>query len=148
MTAPPTTSATSLYYGFAYAAYVAPEIAYKLSDVDDAMRWGFAHEAGPFQIWDMLGVAETVEKMEAAGLEVADWVKEMLAAGHDSFYKDGSCYDFDAKAYQTVRSRQKHHPGQRFARSGQGSGEQHERQPARHGRWRGFVRIPCQDERH
>ncbi|MCP4426729.1 MAG: 3-hydroxyacyl-CoA dehydrogenase family protein, partial [Chloroflexi bacterium] len=48
-----------LHYGFAYAAYVAPEIAYKLSDVDDAMRWGFAHEAGPFQIWDMLGVAET-----------------------------------------------------------------------------------------
>ncbi len=72
-----------LFYGFAYAAYVAQEIAYKLSDIDDAMRWGFAHEAGPFQMWDMLGVAETVEKMEAAGLDVAPWVKEMLAAGCD-----------------------------------------------------------------
>ena len=87
-----------LYYGFAYAAYVAPKIAYKLSDVDDAMRWGFAHEAGPFQLWDMLGVAETVEKMEAAGLTVADWVKEMLVAGYDSFYQDGGGYDFTAKA--------------------------------------------------
>ncbi len=87
-----------LYYGFSYAAYVAPEIAYKLSDVDDAMRWGFAHEAGPFQIWDMLGVAETVEKMEAAGLEVAGWVKEMLAAGHDSFYTADGCYDYADKA--------------------------------------------------
>lgn len=87
-----------LYYGFAYAAHVAPEIAYKLSDVDDAMRWGFAHEAGPFEMWDMLGVAETAEKMEAAGLTVADWVKEMLASGRTSFYADGDVYDWDSKA--------------------------------------------------
>jgi len=89
-----------LYYGFAYAAYVAPEIAYKLSDVDDAMRWGFGHEAGPFELWDMLGVAETAEKMEEAGLEVADWVKEMLAAGHKSFYRDGAVYDFNSGSYE------------------------------------------------
>ena len=70
------------YYMLAYAAYVTPEIAYSIVDVDNANRWGFAHEAGPFEIWDMLGVAETVEAMEAAGLTVADWVKEMLAKGH------------------------------------------------------------------
>ncbi|MBW7958232.1 MAG: 3-hydroxyacyl-CoA dehydrogenase/enoyl-CoA hydratase family protein [Anaerolineae bacterium] len=94
-----------LYYGFAYAAYVTPEIAYSLSDVDDAMRWGFSHEAGPFEIWDMLGVAETAEKMEAAGLTVAPWVKEMLASGHDSFYRrDGGLqvYDFESGNYRTV----------------------------------------------
>ncbi|MFQ5401343.1 MAG: 3-hydroxyacyl-CoA dehydrogenase NAD-binding domain-containing protein [Anaerolineae bacterium] len=90
----------TLYYMLAYAGHVTPEIAYSLADVDAAMRWGFAHEAGPFEIWDMLGVAETAEKMEAAGLEVADWVKEMLAAGHDSFYKNGSCYDFSSKQYK------------------------------------------------
>ena len=89
-----------LYYGFAYAAYVAPEIAYKLSDVDDAMRWGFGHEAGPFEVWDMLGVSETAEKMEEAGLEVADWVKEMLASGHESFYRDGAVYDFNSGSYE------------------------------------------------
>ncbi|MCP4424209.1 MAG: 3-hydroxyacyl-CoA dehydrogenase/enoyl-CoA hydratase family protein, partial [Chloroflexi bacterium] len=96
-----------LHYGFAYAAYVAPEIAYKLSDVDDAMRWGFAHEAGPFQIWDMLGVAETVEEMEAAGLEVAAWVKEMLAAGYDSFYTADGCYDYidkDVKPFEVDKN--------------------------------------------
>ncbi len=86
-----------LYYGFAYAAYVAPQIAYKLSDVDDAMRWGFSHEAGPFEMWDMLGVAETAEKMEEAGLEVAPWVKEMLASGQQSFYENGRVYDFHSK---------------------------------------------------
>ena len=88
-----------LYFGFAYAAHVTPEIAYNLTDVDKAMRWGFGHEAGPFEMWDMLGVAETAAKMEAAGLEVAPWVQEMLAAGHASFYADGRYYDFNAKAY-------------------------------------------------
>ncbi len=91
-----------LYYGFAYAAYVAQEIAYKLSDIDDAMRWGFAHEAGPFEMWDMLGVAETAAKMKEAGLDVAPWVQEMLDAGCDSFYQNGSCYDWDSKSYKPL----------------------------------------------
>ncbi len=96
-----------LYFGFAYAAYVAPEIAYRLSDVDDAMRWGFGHEAGPFEMWDMLGVAETAEKMEEAGLEVAAWVKEMLSAGHKSFYSNGSVYDFNSGSYKPQKADKK-----------------------------------------
>jgi 3-hydroxyacyl-CoA dehydrogenase len=87
------------YYMLAYAAYVTPEIAHTIVDVDNANRWGFAHEAGPFEIWDMLGVAETIEKMEAGGLEVADWVKEMVSSGHESFYKNGRFYDFKTKQY-------------------------------------------------
>ena len=79
-----------------------PQIAYRLSDVDDAMRWGFSHEAGPFELWDMLGVAETAEKMEEAGFEVADWVKEMLASGQGSFYENGSAYDFASKKYEPM----------------------------------------------
>jgi 3-hydroxyacyl-CoA dehydrogenase len=93
-----------LYYGFAYAAYVAPEITYRLSDVDDAMRWGFGHEAGPFEMWDMLGVAETAAKMEARGLTVAPWVKEMLSTGHDCFYKNGSVYDFETRTYRPMET--------------------------------------------
>jgi len=88
------------YYMLAYAAYVTPEIAFSLLDVDNANKWGFAHEAGPFEIWDMLGVAETVAKMEAAGLEVASWVKAMLAAGHESFYSSGGYYDFETRTYR------------------------------------------------
>lgn len=95
------------YYTLAYAAYITPEVAYSIQDVDNANRWGFAHEAGPFEVWDMLGVAETVEKMEAAGLTVADWVKEMLANGFTSFYQNGCYYDFQAKQYVDK-------PGDRF----------------------------------
>lgn len=89
-------------YMLSYAAYITPEIAYRLADVDAAMRWGFAHEAGPFEIWDMLGVAETAAQIEAEGLDVAPWVKEMLAAGHSSFYADGCFYDFDDKEYKPL----------------------------------------------
>jgi 3-hydroxyacyl-CoA dehydrogenase len=91
----------TLYHTLAYAAYVTPEIAYRLTDVDDAVRWGFAYEAGPFEIWDMLGVQKTVDQIEDAGFEIASWVKEMLAAGHDTFYQNGSYYDFATKSYLT-----------------------------------------------
>jgi len=40
-----------------YASDRIPEIAETPKPLDDAMRWGFGHEAGPFEMWDMLGVA-------------------------------------------------------------------------------------------
>lgn len=75
----------------AYASRRVPEISDTLEDVDHATEWGFGHQAGPFRTWDLLGVRETVEQMESLGIEVADWVKQMLDAGHESFYKtDGT----------------------------------------------------------
>jgi 3-hydroxyacyl-CoA dehydrogenase len=58
-----------------------------LENVDHAMEWGYGHETGPFKMWDLLGVRETVEQMESLDIEVADWVKEMLEGGSESFYK-------------------------------------------------------------
>ncbi|MBI4789254.1 MAG: 3-hydroxyacyl-CoA dehydrogenase/enoyl-CoA hydratase family protein [Chloroflexi bacterium] len=86
----------------AYASNRVPEIADDIVSVDNAMKWGFANEAGPFETWDLLGVAETVERMEKDGLTVAAWVKEMLATGHASFYNDGAYYDLATKAYQLL----------------------------------------------
>ncbi|MDX1663465.1 MAG: 3-hydroxyacyl-CoA dehydrogenase NAD-binding domain-containing protein [Candidatus Promineifilaceae bacterium] len=91
-----------LYYSLAYGAHVAPEIAYSLRDIDNAMRWGFSHDVGPFELWDMLGVAETAAAMEEAGFEVATWVEEMLDAGRETFYKNGSVYDWQSGEYQAV----------------------------------------------
>ena len=86
----------------AYASNRVPEIADDIVSLDNAMKWGFANEAGPFETWDMLGVAETVERMEKDGLKVAAWVKEMLATGHASFYIDGAYYDPATKEYKTL----------------------------------------------
>ena len=66
---------------------VCPDITDAIVNVDNAIKWGFGHELGPFEIWDALGARETVSAFEAAGYPVADWVKQLLAAGHEHFYR-------------------------------------------------------------
>jgi 3-hydroxyacyl-CoA dehydrogenase len=75
------------YQSFAYASERIPEISDTPKPIDDAMRWGFGREAGPFETWDMLGVAETTTAMRAAGFAPAVWVEKMLAAGYKTFYQ-------------------------------------------------------------
>jgi 3-hydroxyacyl-CoA dehydrogenase len=91
-----------------YAASVLPEIADDLLSIDNANKWGFSLELGPFETWDALGVGESVERMEAEGMTVTPWVKEMLAAGHSSFYKreNGRLYYYDptSKGYVMART--------------------------------------------
>ena len=71
----------------AYASKRLPEIADSPREIDNAMKWGFAWEMGPFETWDALGVAETTARMAEDELTVAAWVREMLDAGHRTFYK-------------------------------------------------------------
>ena len=80
-----------------YAANRIPEISDTIVEIDNAMKWGFNFEMGPFETWDALGVARTVERMEKEGLDVPAAVKQMLSAGHTSFYKleAGKRYYFD-----------------------------------------------------
>ncbi|HET8629628.1 MAG TPA: 3-hydroxyacyl-CoA dehydrogenase/enoyl-CoA hydratase family protein [Thermomicrobiales bacterium] len=96
----------TLIPALAYAARRIPEISDDIVAVDDAMRWGFAHQLGPFETWDALGLADTVARMEREGLAVAPWVMDMLAAGHESFYRraDGrlEAYSPLTKRYEPV----------------------------------------------
>src|SRR5215218_4743239 len=71
----------------AYTSRRVPEISDTLEDVDHAMEWVFVHQTGPFRTWDLLGVRETADRMEAMGLDLGPWVKEMLEAGYESFYE-------------------------------------------------------------
>jgi 3-hydroxyacyl-CoA dehydrogenase len=91
----------------AYASRRVPEISDTLEDVDHAMEWGFVHQTGPFRTWDLLGVRETARRMDDMGIEVAQWVREMLEAGNESFYeeKDGRelAYSPVERNYQPVR---------------------------------------------
>ncbi len=93
----------AIYNSVAYAARRVPEITDQIVNVDRAVRWGFSHELGPFEMWDALGVRPTAAAMEANRIEVAPWVKEMLAAGCQTFYhsENGrlSYYDPARKAY-------------------------------------------------
>jgi 3-hydroxyacyl-CoA dehydrogenase len=91
----------------AYASRRVPEISDTLEDVDHAMEWGFVHQTGPFRTWDLLGVRETARRMDEMGIEVAQWVREMLEVGNESFYteKDGRelAYSPIEGSYQPVR---------------------------------------------
>ncbi len=91
---------------FAYASNRIPEIANDLYSIDDALRAGFAWDLGPFEYWDAVGVQNALNLAEAQGEIIAPWVKEMLDAGHDSFYKREAgkrlYYNIQSKAYQQV----------------------------------------------
>jgi len=71
----------------AYASNRVPEITETIVNVDNAQKWGFSHEMGPFEIWDAIGVAEFISRFEDAGYPVADWVKEMVGKGIATFYQ-------------------------------------------------------------
>lgn len=100
-------------FTFRYAAHLVPAVAPDLLSIDRAMKWGFMHEAGPFELWDAIGVAEAVERIEAGSESVADWVVQMLDRGHDSFYQrqDGipvGYYDPAIGDYQPIPEDPKH----------------------------------------
>jgi 3-hydroxyacyl-CoA dehydrogenase len=90
----------------AYVSNRVPEISDSAFAIDDAMRAGYAWEVGPFEYWDMIGLAEGIERAEKQGEKIADWVKEMVAAGHSSFYKSENgkrfCFDPASKSYQVM----------------------------------------------
>ncbi|NOX37105.1 MAG: 3-hydroxyacyl-CoA dehydrogenase [Calditrichaeota bacterium] len=69
-----------------YAANRIPEIADDVLNIDNAMKWGFGWEFGPFETWDILGVEQTVQRMEEEGKAVPEWVRTMLQKGQRSFY--------------------------------------------------------------
>jgi 3-hydroxyacyl-CoA dehydrogenase len=92
----------TLLPSLAYAARRIPEIADSLVEVDHAVEWGFGHELGPFRTWDAIGVADGVARMEALGVQVPAWVRELLAAGHDRFYRDGEVYSPLTGSYEPV----------------------------------------------
>jgi len=81
-----------------YAAKRIPEIADDLYNIDNAMKWGFNWEGGPFEGWDAIGVAESVARMRKEGKTIPPLVERLLKK-HKTFYqkKDGKLYFFDLK---------------------------------------------------
>ncbi|HVS33689.1 MAG TPA: 3-hydroxyacyl-CoA dehydrogenase/enoyl-CoA hydratase family protein [Thermoanaerobaculia bacterium] len=92
----------AVFNAFGYAARRVPEISDDLVSIDRAVRWGFSHDLGPFELWDAIGVRETAAAMDANGVSVAPWVHEMLAFGKESFYRDGTVYDPLSKSYVDI----------------------------------------------
>ncbi|MCP3930349.1 MAG: 3-hydroxyacyl-CoA dehydrogenase [Bacteroidetes bacterium] len=91
---------------FAYVSNRIPEIADDIYSIDNALRAGFAWELGPFEYWDVIGIKKGLEMAEAQGEKVADWVKDMVEAGKNSFYiREGGqrkYYNIKTQTYQVI----------------------------------------------
>ncbi len=83
-----------------YAASKIPEIADDIYNVDNAMKWGFNWELGPFETWDAIGIKESVARMEKEGKAIPLLVERLLAQGKESFYsrRQGQTFFFDLAA--------------------------------------------------
>jgi 3-hydroxyacyl-CoA dehydrogenase len=90
------------YATLAYSSHRLGEIADDVVNIDRGMRWGFGWDLGPFETWDVIGVADAVSKMEALGIQPAGWVKEMLASGRGSFYADDTYWDPKTKSAKPI----------------------------------------------
>ncbi|MDR4889465.1 3-hydroxyacyl-CoA dehydrogenase NAD-binding domain-containing protein [Fredinandcohnia sp. QZ13] len=92
-----------------YSANLLGEIADDIVAIDEAMKWGFGWQLGPFEMWDAIGLENSVKKMEAEGSVVPAWIKEMLANGNTSFYKkeNGSVSYFQDGKYKAIKENPK-----------------------------------------
>ena len=80
-----------------YTANRIPEISNDIVNIDNAVKWGFGRRLGPFELWDSIGLAESVDKMKQAGYNIPEWILEMLNKGKDVFYRKekGALYYYD-----------------------------------------------------
>ncbi len=70
----------------AYSANRVPEIADRITDVDNAIKWGFNFRLGPFETYDAIGVEHFAQRYVADGNTLPKLVEEVLNTESKSFY--------------------------------------------------------------
>ena len=95
-----------------------PEIADDIVNIDNAMKWGFNWEIGPFQMFDAIGVAAFVNRARQDGVEVP-----AILEGIEAFYRINDngrqeYYDLLAKTYREVPQKEGQIELQLLKRSG------------------------------
>jgi 3-hydroxyacyl-CoA dehydrogenase len=71
-----------------YAADRLAEIADDVVAIDNGMKWGYNWELGPFEVWDALGVRQTVDRLTKEGRAVPTVAANLLSSGKASFYEE------------------------------------------------------------
>lgn len=79
-----------------------PEIADDVVNIDNAMKWGFNWELGPFEMLDAIGVESFIKRAAKDDVKVPEWL-----AGIESFYRFSEegfkeFYDIVAGQYKPV----------------------------------------------
>ena len=72
---------------FLYCAERIPEIADRPIDIDRAMRWGYAHKLGPFELWDALGFQAVCDRLEKEGRTLPPVAAALRKSGAAGWYQ-------------------------------------------------------------
>jgi len=90
---------TVLSRSLAYAARRIPEITTSIEAIDNAMKWGYGFELGPFETWDALvsgdrkvAFAELAKRMKQT-VALPPWFDKMLAKEAVGFYDGNRVWD-------------------------------------------------------
>lgn len=56
-------------------------------DIDNAMKWGFNWEMGPFELWSLMGEHSVYKNLISNGYTLPDWISKKIESS-SSFYKN------------------------------------------------------------
>jgi 3-hydroxyacyl-CoA dehydrogenase len=98
---------------FLYCAEMIPEISDRIVEIDRAMRWGYGHKLGPFELWDAIGFLEVVTRLEMERRTLPSNIKDALARGIIALYRPAESlvcpateyFDFRSNSYQPIEPR-------------------------------------------
>ena len=69
-----------------YCANRVPEITSEPINIDNAMKWGFGWQFGPFELWQMLGLDKTVKRMQEDKKNIPNWIRDKVLKKELKFF--------------------------------------------------------------
>ena len=69
-----------------YCAHRIPEITNDPINIDNAMKWGFGWQLGPFEIWDIIDFPKSVERMQSQKKNIPKWIRNKIKNKELKFY--------------------------------------------------------------
>lgn len=90
-----------------YTANRIPEIADDIVNIDNAMKWGYNWELGPFEMLDVLGVKDFAQRLEKDGIAIPAILKLVLKEESPKFYKHekGKTFYFDIHSKKYIEKK-------------------------------------------
>ncbi|MDF2947724.1 MAG: 3-hydroxyacyl-CoA dehydrogenase NAD-binding protein [Bacillales bacterium] len=84
-----------------YSANLVGEVADDIISIDQAMKWGFGWDLGPFEVWDAIGLEESFKRLSAEGVKLPDWITTLVNSENKDFYKnvEDNLYFYNGEDY-------------------------------------------------
>jgi 3-hydroxyacyl-CoA dehydrogenase len=94
-----------------YAANRIPQICDNIIGLDNALKWGFNWQEGPFTLWDIIGVEYITNRLKKENRSIPPLVTKLLESGLKSFYsfqeQQPTYFDSESGSYQPEPQRKR-----------------------------------------